>query len=160
MYSFDIGAMPRLVKPLVPAGIAGAVVRPKTEAEVVSLLKLASRQGFKVVPRGWATSGYGGVLPPSGAVVADMSGMHRFLRVDRVEMTATVEPSAVWEEIERELEKDGLALRLYPSSTPSSGAAGWLAQGGAGFGSYEFRAGPFASSQVRTWPATSLTPRA
>jgi Fe-S oxidoreductase/FAD/FMN-containing dehydrogenase len=138
MYSFDIGAMPRLVKPFVPAGIAGAVVRPTTEAEVVSLLELADREGFAVVPRGWATSGYGGVLPPSGAVVADMSGMHRFLRVDRVEMTATVEPSAVWEEIERELGKDGLALRLYPSSTPSSGAAGWLAQGGAGFGSYEY----------------------
>lgn len=27
MYSFDIGAMPKLVKPFVPAGIAGAVVR-------------------------------------------------------------------------------------------------------------------------------------
>jgi len=138
MYSFDIGAMPRLVKPLVPAGVAGAVVRPKTESEVVALMQLASRESLKVVPRGWATSGYGGVLPPKSAIVADMSGMHRVLGVDRVGMTATVEPSAVWEEIQRELGKDGLALRLYPSSTPSSGAAGWLAQGGAGFGSYEY----------------------
>jgi Fe-S oxidoreductase/FAD/FMN-containing dehydrogenase len=138
MYSFDIGAMPRLVKPLVPAGVAGAVVRPKTESEVVALMQLASRESLKVVPRGWATSGYGGVLPPDSAIVADMSGMQRVLGVDRVAMTATVEPSAVWEEIERELAKDGLALRLYPSSTPSSGAAGWLAQGGAGFGSYEY----------------------
>ncbi len=138
MYSFDIGTMPRLVKPLVPAGLAGAVVRPKTEDEVAELMRLATREGLKIVPRGWATSGYGGVLPQKDAVVADLSGMQRVLAVDRVGMTVTVEPSAVWEEIERELGKDGLALRLYPSSTPSSGAAGWLAQGGAGFGSFEY----------------------
>jgi len=138
MYSFDIGSMPRLVRPFVPAGLAGAVVRPKTEDDVVALMRLASREGLEVVPRGWATSGYGGVLPRDGSVVADMSGMHRVIGVDRVNMTVTVEPSAIWQEIERELAKDGLALRLYPSSTPSSGAAGWLAQGGAGFGSYEY----------------------
>lgn len=138
MYSFDIGAMPKLVKPFVPAGIAGAVVRPKTEQEVVDLVRFASRHGLKVVPRGWATSGYGGVLPVDGAIVVDMSGMHRIISVDRKEMTITVQASAIWEQIERELQKDGLALRLYPSSAPSSGAAGWLAQGGAGFGSYEY----------------------
>jgi len=138
MYSFDIGAMPRLVKPFVPAGIAGAVVRPRDEDEVAELVRLANAEGLKVVPRGWATSGYGGVLPQDGAIVADMSGMHRVLSVDRKEMTATVQASAIWEEIERELNKDGLALRLYPSSSPSSGAAGWLAQGGSGFGSYEY----------------------
>ncbi len=138
MYSFDIGAMPKLVKPFVPAGTAGAVVRPMTEDDVVDLMKLATRESLKVVPRGWATSGYGGILPVDGAIVADMSGMASVLSVDRVNMTATVQASAIWEQTERELNKDGLALALYPSSTPSSGAAGWLAQGGAGFGSYEY----------------------
>jgi len=138
MYSFDIGAMPKLVKPFVPAGLAGAVVRPRDEDEIVRVVKLAGAQGLKLVPRGWATSGYGGVLPVDGAVVVDLSGMQRVLSVDPKGMTVTVQASAIWENIERELEKDGLALRLYPSSTPSSGAAGWLAQGGAGFGSYEY----------------------
>ncbi|MDF1541620.1 MAG: FAD-binding oxidoreductase [Anaerosomatales bacterium] len=138
MYSFDIGTMPRLVKPVVPAGLAGAAVRPQSEAEVVALLELASRLSVAVVPRGWATSGYGGVLPRAGAVVADMSGMNRILALDHANMTVTVEPSAIWQDIDRELAKDGLTLRLYPSSTPSSGAAGWLAQGGAGFGSFEY----------------------
>ncbi|MDZ4177810.1 MAG: FAD-binding oxidoreductase, partial [Coriobacteriia bacterium] len=146
MYSFDIGAMPRLVKPFVPAGLAGAVVRPKSEQEVIDLVRFASAHKLKVVPRGWATSGYGGVLPVDGSIVADMSGMQSVLSVDHKEMMVTVQASAVWEEIERELNKDGLALRLYPSSTPSSGAAGWLAQGGAGFGSYEY--GTFKDSVV------------
>ncbi len=146
MYSFDIGAMPRLVKPFMPTGLAGAVVRPQNESEVVRLVQLAQGEGVPVVPRGWATSGYGGVLPVEGAIVADMSGMRRVLSVDRRASTVTVQASAIWEEIERELNKDGLALRLYPSSAPSSGAAGWLAQGGAGFGSYEY--GTFKESVV------------
>ncbi len=39
-----------------------------------------------------------------------------------------------------------MALRLYPSSYPGSSVGGWLAQGGAGFGSYEF--GWFADNVV------------
>ena len=138
MYSFDIGAMPKLVKPFVPAGLAGAVVRPHSEDEVVQLMKLARRENLQIVPRAWATSGYGGVLPPKDAVVIDMSAMMRVLKVDAEAMTVTTHPSAIWEQIDREIGKRGLALRLYPSSYPSSSVAGWLAQGGSGFGSFEY----------------------
>ncbi len=82
MYSFDIGAMPALVKPFVPAGVAGAVVRPSSEEQLVKLVKLAQREGVKLVPRSWATSGYGGVLPPEGAIVVDLSGWQKVLDVD------------------------------------------------------------------------------
>jgi len=138
MYSADIGEMPRLVKPFVPAGLAGAVVRPLTEDEVIGIVRLASAEGLKLVPRGASTSGYGGVLPAEGAVVVDLSGMHKILDVDSAARTARVQPGLIWEEFERKLAPLGLALRLYPSSTPSSSVAGWLAQGGAGFGSYEY----------------------
>jgi FAD/FMN-containing dehydrogenase len=121
-----------------PTGLAGAVVRPKTEAESWFPSSTRSREGFKVVPRGWATSGYGGVLPVEGADRRRHVGYAPGALGRPEGMTVTVQASAIWEEIERELSKDGLALRLYPSSTPSSGAAGWLAQGGAGFGSYEY----------------------
>jgi len=138
MYSFDIGAMPRLVKPFVPAGIAGAVVRPASEEQVVALAAYAQREGVRLVPRGWATSGYGGVLPQKGAVVVDMSGHQKVLSVDTAAMTVRVQAGAIWENIDREIGKLDLSLRLYPSSYPSSSAAGWLAQGGSGFGSYEY----------------------
>ena len=138
MYSADIGEMPRLVKPFVPAGLAGAVVRPLTEDEVIGIVRLASAEGLKLVPRGASTSGYGGVLPVEGAVVVDVSGMHEILDVDSAARTARVQPGLIWEEFERKLAPLGLALRLYPSSTPSSSVAGWLAQGGAGFGSYQY----------------------
>jgi len=138
MYSVDIGAMPKLVKPFVPAGIAGAVVRPKNEEQIVALTKLAQSEGLKLVPRGWATSGYGGVLPQKGAVVIDVSGMQKVLSVDDSTLTVRVQAGAIWENIDREIGLRGLALRLYPSSYPSSSAGGWLAQGGSGFGSFEY----------------------
>lgn len=146
LHSADIGALPKLVKPFMPVGVAGAVVRPTSEADVIAVVKLASRESLRLVPRAWGTSGYGGVLPGDGSVVVDMSAMQRVLSVDRKAMTATVEPAAIWEFVQRELNKDALDLRLYPSSSPSSSVAGWLAQGGAGFGSYEY--GTFKESVV------------
>ena len=138
MYSFDIGALPALIKPFVAAGVAGAVVRPGNEEQVVQLMKLARREGLAVVPRGMSTSGYGGVQPAEGAVVVDLSGMHEVLQIDTETMTARTQPGVIWEQLERWLHKEGLDLRLYPSSAPSSTVAGWLAQGGAGFGSFEY----------------------
>lgn len=140
MYSFDIGAMPHLIKPFVPAGVAGAVVRPKDEQQLISIVKLAQKRGVKIVPRAWATSGYGGVLPPEGAVVVDMSGWQKVLSVDADQLLVRVQAGAIWEQIDRHIGMQGLALRLYPSSYPSSSAGGWLAQGGSGFGSYEYGA--------------------
>jgi Fe-S oxidoreductase/FAD/FMN-containing dehydrogenase len=138
LYSADIGSLPKLVKPFMPTGIAGAVVRPEIEAEIVALLKLARNERVSVVPRGMSTSGYGGVLPLPGAIVADMSAMGKVLEIDAKAKTARVQGGTLWEPLQKKLNAIGLDLRLYPSSLPSSTVAGWLAQGGAGFGSYEY----------------------
>ncbi len=138
MYSFDIGVMPSLIKPFVPAGIPGAVARPFKEGEIVDLIKLAKKEKLKLVPRGMSTSGYGGVLPEEGAVVVDLSGMNHVIEVDEENSTVTVEPGVIWEQLNRELNKKGLDLCLYPSSAPSSTVGGWLAQGGYGFGAFEY----------------------
>ena len=137
LYSSDIGAMPRLIKPLVPTGIAGAIVRPVSEDEVVALMRVARAERVPVVPRGMSTSGYGGVLPVEGAIVADMSAMGGLISVDAERMTVRVFGGTLWEPLQKQLNRKGLDLLLYPSSLPSSTVAGWFAQGGAGFGSYE-----------------------
>lgn len=138
MYSFDIGALPYLIKPFVPVGIAGAVVRPVTEDQIVELVKFAYKENVKLVPRGASTSGYGGVLPSEGSVVVDMSGFNKVVAIDSDKKTVTIQPGIIWEQLQRQLHKVELDLRLYPSSLPSSTVGGWLAQGGSGFGSYEY----------------------
>jgi Fe-S oxidoreductase/FAD/FMN-containing dehydrogenase len=138
LYSYDVGALPSLIKPFVPVGIAGAVVRPMTEAEIVQLVILSDRERLQLVPRGSATSGYGGALPSKGAVVVDLSGMNKVIAVDPAKKIVRVHPGVIWQQLQKEINKQGLDLRLYPTSLPASTVGGWLAQGGSGFGSYEY----------------------
>ncbi len=63
--------------------------------------------------------------------------MNTIIQVDSSALTAKVQGGVLWEKLDRELAKHNLTLRLYPTSYPSSTVAGWLAQGGAGIGSFE-----------------------
>ncbi|MFC1925328.1 FAD-binding and (Fe-S)-binding domain-containing protein [Chloroflexota bacterium] len=137
LYGHDIAAMPRLIKPLVGNTLPDAVVQPDTEQELVDLVCWAADNRIPLTPRGKATSGYGGVLPIKKGVVVDFFRMNRVLAIDKENLTATVQAGIVWEKLDRALEKEGLALKLYPSSYPGSTVGGWLAQGGTGFGSFE-----------------------
>ncbi len=130
LYSHDVGDMPSLIKPLIGTPFADAVVQPVSEDEIVALVKWANQERIPLVPRGKATSGYGGVLPVKGGVVVDFFRFSKVLHVDAEALTATLQPGIVWEQADRELKKQGLTLRTYPSSYPSATAGGWLAQGG------------------------------
>ena len=145
-YSHDVGSLPSLVKPLVGNTRPAGIVQPKTEEEVVRLAALARTHSVPLVARGKSTSGYGGVLPVAGGLVVDFSQMNQILAVDAEALTVTVEPGVVWEKLDKALHKQGLALRIYPSSAPSSTVGGWLAQGGVGFGAYQY--GTFRDSVV------------
>jgi len=137
LYGHDIAAIPGLIKPLLGGTIPDAVVQPQSEEDLLALVRWASERGVPLTPRGKASSGYGGVLPVKKGVVVDFYRMSRILGVDADALTATVQAGVIWEKLDRELEKHGLTLRLYPTSYPASTVGGWLAQGGAGIGSYE-----------------------
>jgi hypothetical protein len=70
-----------------------------------------------------STSGFGGVLPEEGAIVIDISGMNRVIAIDKENLQVTVEAGIIWEQLQRQLKKEGLDLILYPSSLPSSSPA-------------------------------------
>ena len=76
LYSHDIGEMPSLIKPLIGNPLTDAIVQPTSEDEIVALVKWAGAHGIPLIPRGKATSGYGGVLPvkyEGNAVLEDFS---------------------------------------------------------------------------------------
>jgi len=146
LYSHDIAAIPGLFKPLVGETVPDAVVQPETEAEVAALVRWAAERRLAVVPRGRGTSGYGGVIPTRRSIVVDFYRLRKVLAVDAAREEVTVEPGLTWEKLETALAPHGLTLRLYPTSYPSSSVGGWLAQGGAGIGSYEY--GWFADNVV------------
>ena len=146
LYGHDIAAMPKMIKPLVGNTVPDAVVQPQSEEELADLVRWAYGQGIPLTPRGKASSGYGGAIPVKKGIVVDFYHMKNVLTVDREELTATVQPGITWEQLDQAIAPDGLTLRLYPTSYPSSSVGGWLAQGGAGIGSYEY--GYFADNVV------------
>ena len=137
LYGHDIAAMPSLIKPLIGNTIPDAVVQPASEEELQKLTSWAAGNRIPLTPRGKASSGYGGVLPVEQGIVVDFYRLKKILSMDKEKLTATVQPGIVWEKLDRELKKEGMTLLTYPSSYPGSTVGGWLAQGGAGFGSYE-----------------------
>lgn len=137
LYGHDIAVFPSLFRPLIGKTIPDGVVQPESEQELLDLVKWARDEGVALTPRGKASSGYGGVLPLKKGIVVDFYRMNRVIAIDAANLTATVQGGVIWERLDKELAKEGLTLKLYPSSYPSSTAGGWLAQGGAGIGSYE-----------------------
>ncbi|MBM3297894.1 MAG: FAD-binding oxidoreductase, partial [Candidatus Aminicenantes bacterium] len=114
------------------------VVQPESEEELAALVNWAAENRMPLVPRGKGSSGYGGIIPVEKGIVVDFYRMRKILEMDASSETVTAEAGITWEQLDRGLKKKGLTLRLYPTSYPSSSVGGWLAQGGAGIGSFEF----------------------
>ena len=64
--------------------------------------------------------------------------LNNIISIDPEGQKAVVQSGIIWEKLERKLNENGLSVRAIPSSAPSSTVGGWLAQSGAGYGSYEF----------------------
>ncbi|MBS3818152.1 FAD-binding oxidoreductase [bacterium] len=138
LYSHDIAAIPGIFKPLVGKTVPDAVVQPQNETELKELGRWASQRRIPLVPRGKGSSGYGGIIPTRKGIVVDFYRMKDVISIDKEKETVTVEPGITWEQLDRKLNPQGLSVALYPTSYPSSSAGGWLAQGGAGIGSFEY----------------------
>jgi Fe-S oxidoreductase/FAD/FMN-containing dehydrogenase len=138
LYGHDIASIPSIIKLLVGNTIPDAVVQPETEEELVDLVKWANHYKIPLTPRGKATSGYGGVLPVKKGIVIDLYRLNNIHSINEKDMTVVVDAGVVWEKLDKKLIKQGLTLRLYPSSYPAATVGGWLAQGGTGIGSFEY----------------------
>ncbi|MDH4217573.1 MAG: FAD-binding oxidoreductase [Candidatus Aminicenantes bacterium] len=138
LYSHDIAAIPGLFKPLIGKTVPDAVVQPENEEELVELVRWAAQKRIPIVPRGKGSSGYGGIIPTRKGIVVDFYRMKDVLSMDAGKEIVTVQPGITWEQLDKKIKPNGLTIRLYPTSYPSSSVGGWLAQGGAGIGSFEY----------------------
>lgn len=137
LYSHDVASLPALIDRQVRR-VPKAVVQPLTEEDVVFLALFARRHHIPLVPRGRGTSGYGGAIPVRGGVVVDFGRMNSILDVDEDGQAAIVQPGVIWEALDKKVRERGLALRVYPTSTPGATVAGWVAEGGVGIGSFAY----------------------
>lgn len=113
------------------------VVYPQTREEVQAVLEVAERGGLAVVPFGGGSSVVGGVEARRGpahrgVLTLDTTRMTRFLDVDGVSRTATIEAGIYGPALEEGLASRGFVLGHFPQSFEYSTLGGWVAARGAG----------------------------
>lgn len=105
-----------------------AVVFPGNSGDISSILKLASENGFFVIPRGSGTGMTGGALAVNGGVILSLARLNRIIQIDRRNMVAHVEPGVITGDFHREVEEIGLFYPPDPSSSNFSTLGGNLAE--------------------------------
>ena len=142
--SRDDGIRPPALWGLGGRTVADGIVWPESEQQLVDLVRLARAEGIPLVPRGGGTAASGGAVPADGGLVVDLSRLsglakpHADVADGQDEVVVDVLAGTVWTSLAAALAPAGLAPRLYPGSAPFSTVGGWLAQGGAGIGSFAF----------------------
>jgi Fe-S oxidoreductase/FAD/FMN-containing dehydrogenase len=137
LYSHDQAFLPSAADMMIDT-MPEAVVMPATIEELEKLMDLANEHKVPLTPRGGATAAVMGAVPVYGGIVVDFKLMNEVLDIDKENLTVTVEPGIVWQDLEDALNKEGLTLRIFVSSTPSAQVGGWIAMGGIGLGSLEY----------------------
>jgi FAD/FMN-containing dehydrogenase len=113
---------------------ADLVVSPKSEAEVIRVLKTCYRLGVPVTPRGAGTGNYGQAMPLSGGVVLSLAEMNAVKTI--APGRATAEAGAILGQLDRRTrEHSRQELRLHPSTWNTASIAGFIAGGSGGIGS-------------------------
>jgi glycolate oxidase len=92
------------------------VVFPTTSQQVSDILRIANAEKIPVTPRGGGTNVSGGSVPWMGGIAMVMTKMNRILKIDKENLTATVEPGVVLQDLTLRLAKDGLFFPPDPQS--------------------------------------------
>ena len=121
---------------------ADAVVRPRSEDEVVAVLQLCARTELPVTVRGSGTGNYGQCMPLHGGVVLDLSALRQLLwcRPGAVRAQAGIRLG----DLDRQTQAQGWELRCVPSTFRSATLGGLYGGGFGGVGSINH--GPLAAT--------------
>lgn len=105
-----------------------AVVFPGNTDEISRILRLATKMGFPVVPRGAGSGMSGGALAVNGGLVMAMSRLDRILTIDQENLIAKVEPGVITADLQEAVEKVELFYPPDPASLNISTIGGNVAE--------------------------------
>jgi len=135
IYSGDPSVLPQYHYRWKGKYLADFAVRVENENEIQGILKIARENNIPVIPRGGASSCMSSSSPSRGGISLDIKPMNKILEINKDGMFVRIEPGVTFERLENDLEKEGLAIGIYPSSAKSAVIGGWIACGGrAGIG--------------------------
>ncbi len=108
------------------------VVFPTITQQVSDIMKLANAEKIPVTPRGGGTNVSGGSIPIMGGIVLCTTKMNKILKVDKENLTATVEPGVVLQDLTIRLMKEGLFFPPDPQSFLGATLGGIIAENAGG----------------------------
>lgn len=113
------------------------VIFPKNAEEAATAVRVATRAGVAIVPRGGGMSYTKGYLPAvAAAIVIDARGLDRVVEVNTEDQYVTVEAGCTWAKLNEALEGTGLRTGYWgPLSGLNATVGGALSQNSAFFGS-------------------------
>ncbi len=127
IYNYDSSFMARFHNYL-----PDAVVLPRSTAEVSATLRLASKHGLPVVPRGAGSGETCGCLATRGGIVLDLSSWDTIEEVDAANMQVIARPGVVHYKLNECLAGSGLFFPPDPGSTRMCTVGGMVANNSSG----------------------------
>ncbi|MGF0540360.1 FAD-binding oxidoreductase [Agrobacterium sp. ES01] len=113
---------------------ADIVVSPKTEEELIKVLKVAYAHGAPVTARGGGTGNYGQAMPLSGGIILNMMQMNAVKEVHPGRVIC--QPGIIIAQLDKYLkEHSGQEVRFHPSTAQTATLGGFIAGGSGGVGS-------------------------
>ncbi len=116
-YSFDATAAMHQHLPEV-------VVTPVSTEQVVAIVKIAKENRVPIYPRGSGTNLSGGTIPIQGGIVLSLLNMNKIIEVDPENLTASVQPGVIIQDLNNAAASCGL---MYP---PDPGTVTTATMGG------------------------------
>lgn len=101
-----------------------AVVSPRNTEEVSEIIKICNEYKVPIVPRGSGTNLCGGTCPTKGGIVLLFKHMNKILEIDEENLTITVQPGVITQDLIHAVEEKGLFYPPDPSSMKISTIGG------------------------------------
>jgi glycolate oxidase len=108
------------------------VLFPTSTAEIAAIMKIANAEKVPVTPRGGGTNVSGGSVPIQGGIVLALTKFNKIIRIDKENMTATVEPGVVLMDLNMALAREGLFFPPDPQSFLGATLGGIIAENAGG----------------------------
>ncbi|MEM9635272.1 MAG: FAD-binding oxidoreductase [Pseudomonadota bacterium] len=113
---------------------ADLVVTPRSEDEIIRVLKACYAAGVPVTTRGAGTGNYGQAMPLSGGVVLNLAELNAIKQINNGSVVA--EAGAILSDIDIATKfHSGQELRMHPSTYRTATVGGFIAGGSGGVGS-------------------------
>lgn len=108
------------------------VLSPKSTEEIADIIKLCAKEQLPIIPRGSGTNLAAGTVPTSGGVVILFNRMNQIIELDTENLTVTVQPGVITQDLTTYVEQNGLFYPPDPSSMKISTIGGNVSENSGG----------------------------